>query len=200
MSSDLRDPRPPWPNPEPQQPSPTASRVAFAAVDDPARIHTRLIKTAAGDRAFNYLIGLYSRRPSTISDAALRLLRRLPFPPNVVSWSALISAHSHDPAAAFRLFVSMLRSPTPPNQRTLAALLAYSKARRPVDALKAFDKIDEKDTVCYAAAVVGLAQNRRPAKALSLFTEMRAAAFESTMYSVSGALRAAAEAAAMEQS
>ncbi|MQM12546.1 hypothetical protein Taro_045465 [Colocasia esculenta] len=237
MSSDLQDPRPPWPPPEPQQPSPTASRVAFAAVDDPARIHASLIKTAAGDRAFNHLIALYSRRPSTISDA-LRLFRRLPFPPNVVSWSALISAHSHDPAAAFRLFVSMLRSPTPPNQRTLATLLgtcasfpsvlstavaqvhslsvklslsrlpfagsalvtAYSKARRPLDALKAFDKIDEKDGVCYAAAVVGLAQNRRPTEALSLFTEMRAAAFESTMYSVSGALRAAAEAAALEQS
>ncbi|XP_010920291.1 pentatricopeptide repeat-containing protein At4g33170 [Elaeis guineensis] len=80
------------------------------------------------------------------------------------------------------------------------ALVAfYSKARRPSDALKAFDDLPHKDEVCYAAAIVGMAQNHRPTCAFSLFAAMRVAGVASTVYSVSGALRAAAHLAALEQ-
>lgn len=75
----------------------------------------------------------------------------------------------------------------------------YSKCRLPNAARKAFDEIPQKDEVCYSAVVVGLAQNSRPIDALSAFAGMKACDVGSTMYSVSGALRAAAELAALEQ-
>lgn len=62
-----------------------------------------------------------------------------------------------------------------------------------------FRGITQKDEVCFAAMVVGLAQNSRPEDALSVFDEMRASDVGSTMYSLSGALRAASELAALEQ-
>ncbi|KAJ7950925.1 Pentatricopeptide repeat-containing protein [Quillaja saponaria] len=107
----------------------------------------------------------------------------------------------------------MLRNPTLPNHRTLATLFKtcatlpclnfgvslhclavklslsdepftgsslinfYSKCRLPKEARKVFNEIPQKDEVCYAAAIVGLAQNS----------------------CVSGALRAAAELASLEQ-
>lgn len=62
-----------------------------------------------------------------------------------------------------------------------------------------FDEIRDTDEVCYAAMIVGLAQNSRCVDSLSVFADMRCSDVGSTMYSVSGALRAAAELAAMEQ-
>ncbi|XP_058089402.1 pentatricopeptide repeat-containing protein At4g33170-like [Magnolia sinica] len=75
----------------------------------------------------------------------------------------------------------------------------YLKCSLPDDARKAFDGIPHRDEVCYAAAIVGLAQNCRSADVISIFAGMRSAGVGSTMYSVSAALRAAAEAAALEQ-
>lgn len=75
----------------------------------------------------------------------------------------------------------------------------YSKCRLPGDAQKAFDEIPQKDEVCYGAIVVGLAQNSWPIDALSAFAEMVSCDGRSTIYSVSGALRAAAQLAALEQ-
>ncbi|KAJ7955478.1 Pentatricopeptide repeat-containing protein [Quillaja saponaria] len=75
----------------------------------------------------------------------------------------------------------------------------YSKCRLPNEARKVFDEIPLKDEVCYAAAIVGLAQNSRSIDALSIFANMKSCDVASTMYSVSGALRAAAELAALEQ-
>ena len=75
----------------------------------------------------------------------------------------------------------------------------YSKSRLPADARKAFDNIPDPDEVCYGAILVGLAQNSRPIDAMSAFAEMVACDVRSTMYSVSGVLRSAAELAALEQ-
>ncbi|CAL9753413.1 unnamed protein product [Musa acuminata subsp. burmannicoides] len=212
---------------------------SFPPAMDPARLHARLIKVSSTDRALhNNLITLYSLSPSTLP-SALRLFRCLPFTPTAASWTAIISAHSNDPAAALRLLVSMLRRPKIPSQATLSALLKtlssslpsflfsglqihalahkialprlpfagsalvhfYCKARRPRDALNAFEEISDQDEVCYGALVVGLAQNHCAADALSVFATMRSdSAVSSTMYSVSGALRAAAHLAALEQS
>ncbi|GAB4850845.1 hypothetical protein Ancab_030146 [Ancistrocladus abbreviatus] len=75
----------------------------------------------------------------------------------------------------------------------------YSKGKLPDAAHKVFDEICERDEVCFAAIVVGLAQSSRPIVALSLFADMRLNNVRSTVYSVSGALSAAAELAALEQ-
>lgn len=62
-----------------------------------------------------------------------------------------------------------------------------------------FDELPERDEVCYSSIVVGFAQNSRPVDALSLFAEMVSRNVSSTVYSVSGALGAGAELAALEQ-
>ncbi|PON38168.1 DYW domain containing protein [Parasponia andersonii] len=210
---------------------------------DPRVSHARAIVNGGCDRfLYNNLISLYSKShhhcssassSSSSSSYSLRVFHQIPNP-NVVSWTALIAAHS-DTFLSLRHFVSMLRHPTLPNQRTLASLFKtcaalsslsfglalhalsirlslatqpfsgsallsfYSKSRLPGDARKVFDEITEPDEVCYAAIVVGLAQNSRPINALSAFAEMISCDVRSTMYSVSGALRSAAELAALEQ-
>ncbi|KAA8528067.1 hypothetical protein F0562_035064 [Nyssa sinensis] len=203
-----------------------------ADTSDPRRIHAHAIKTANADRSLlNNLITLYSK--SNFLSDALRLFHRI-HNPNVVSWTALISAHSNTPLS-LRHFVSMLRHPILPNQRTLASLFKscaslsslsfglqlhslslklslstqpftasalvhfYSKTRHPDDARKVFDETPHRDEVCYASLIVGLAQNSRSIDAVSYFGDMRKCYVESTMYSVSGALSAAAELAALEQ-
>ncbi|XP_043708249.1 pentatricopeptide repeat-containing protein At4g33170-like [Telopea speciosissima] len=199
----------------------------------PRHIHGHAIKTAIRDptSVLNNLITLYSQ--SNLLSDAVRLFHQIPSP-NVVSWTALISAHAKTHLSLHH-FISMLRHPTLPNQRTLASLFKtcaslpqisfglqlhslslklslahlpfsgsalvhlYSRCRLPVEARKVFDEIPLRDEVCYAAIIVGLAQNSRSTDALSLFTDMRSVGIGSTMYSVSGALRAASEVAALEQ-
>lgn len=80
-----------------------------------------------------------------------------------------------------------------------ALVYFYANNSRPIDALKVFDEIRDRDEVCYGAAIVGLAQNERPMDAIWVFRVMREEGVGSTMYSVSGALRAAAHLAALEQ-
>ncbi|CAH1446163.1 unnamed protein product [Lactuca virosa] len=204
---------------------------------DPRRIHARVIKTYnAGTSEFrfqlNNLITLYIN--SHLLPNAVRLFQQIKSP-NVVSWTTFISGHSNTPAALSH-FVSMLRHPTLPNQRTLAIVLKtcaslpalsfglqlhalsiklsltiepftasalihfYSKTHLPNNAQKVFDEIPDRDAVCFSSVIVGLAQNSKPIDALSYFAEMRASGFDSTDYSVSAALRASAELAALEQS
>ncbi|XP_059632305.1 pentatricopeptide repeat-containing protein At4g33170-like [Cornus florida] len=86
---------------------------------DPRRIHAHAIKTSNTERSLlNNLITLYSK--SNLLSDALRLFHQIPFP-NVVSWTALISAHSNT-LCSLHHFISMLRHPILPNQRTLASL------------------------------------------------------------------------------
>ncbi|KAJ0572067.1 putative tetratricopeptide-like helical domain superfamily [Helianthus annuus] len=86
-------------------------------VPDPCRIH--VIKTNTENRYhLNNLINLYFK--SHLVTDVVRLFHQIPSP-NVVSWTTLISAHSGTPAALTH-FISMLRHPTLPNQRTLAIL------------------------------------------------------------------------------
>ncbi|GAB2294320.1 hypothetical protein Dimus_028530 [Dionaea muscipula] len=75
----------------------------------------------------------------------------------------------------------------------------YSKSKHSDQALKAFDEMPKRDEVCYAALVVGLAQTSHSLEALRLFARTRSDDVRSTLHSVSGALRAAAELAALEQ-
>ncbi|KAL8255459.1 hypothetical protein R6Q59_030536 [Mikania micrantha] len=200
---------------------------------DPRRIHARIIKTNTADVRFhlNNLINMYFK--SYLVSDAVRLFQQIPSP-NVVSWTTLISGHCNTPAALSH-FVTMLRHPTLPNQRTLAILLKtcaylsslysgiqlhalsiklalasepfsasalihfYSRSSLINNARKVFDEMPHKDAVCFSSVIVGLAQNCKPIDALSYFSEMRACGFGSTDYSVSAALRASAELAALEQ-
>ncbi|RZC48288.1 hypothetical protein C5167_041248 [Papaver somniferum] len=45
----------------------------------------------------------------------------------------------------------------------------YTKCSLPNEALKVFDKILERDGVCYSSMIVGLAQNSQPSKAQVVF-------------------------------
>ncbi|KAI6694091.1 hypothetical protein NL676_021801 [Syzygium grande] len=80
-----------------------------------------------------------------------------------------------------------------------ALISFYAKCRLAGSALKVFHEIPERDEVCYSAVVVGLAQSSRPIDALSAFADMQCCDIGSTVHSVSGALRAASELAALEQ-
>ncbi|XP_057958802.1 putative pentatricopeptide repeat-containing protein At5g52630 [Malania oleifera] len=199
---------------------------------DPRAIHARAITSANTHLPLlNNLITLYSK--SNLLSHALTLFHLIPSP-NVVSWTALISAHINSPLS-LRHFQSMLRHPTLPNQRTLASLLKtcaslsalsfglqlhslslklylaaqpfaasalvhfYGKCRLPDEARKVFDEIPQRDEVCYASTIVGLAQNSRSVDALSVFADMKSCNVPSTMYSLSAVLSAAAELAALEQ-
>ncbi|KAK7359517.1 hypothetical protein VNO77_01478 [Canavalia gladiata] len=86
---------------------------------DPRATHARAITSNTKDRAvWNNLITQYSK--FNLSSYALALFHRIPSP-NVVSWTALISAHSNT-LLSLHHFLSMLRHPTLPNPRTLASL------------------------------------------------------------------------------
>ncbi|KAM0062701.1 putative tetratricopeptide-like helical domain superfamily, DYW domain-containing protein [Helianthus debilis subsp. tardiflorus] len=90
---------------------------------DPRRIHAQVIKSATAgvsDYRFhlNNLLNLYFK--SHLIPDATRLFQQIPSP-NVVSWTSLISGHSTTHSALTH-FVSMLRHPVCPNQRTLAIL------------------------------------------------------------------------------
>ncbi|KAK7399888.1 hypothetical protein VNO78_11082 [Psophocarpus tetragonolobus] len=200
---------------------------------DPRARHARAITAENKDRAvWNNLISHYSK--STFPSYATSLFHRLPFSPNVVSWTALISAHSNT-LLSLRHFLAMLRHPPLPNHRTIATLFTtcsslnalsfalslhslalklalahhpfsasallsfYSKFRMPLHARKVFDEIPHPDNVCFSALVVALAQNSLSVHALSVFSDMRCRGFTSTVHSVSGGLRAAAQLAALEQ-
>ncbi|GJW02799.1 putative pentatricopeptide repeat-containing protein [Tanacetum coccineum] len=203
---------------------------------DPRCIHGQVIKTnTAGPTEYrfqlNNLMNLYFK--SHLIPEAVSLFQHIPSP-NVVSWTSLISGHSNT-LPALTHFVSMLRHPTQPNQRTLAIVLKtcaflssltlglqvhalaiklslatepftasglvhfYAKTQLPNNAKKVFDEMPQKDAVCFSSVIVGLAQNKKPVDALSYFAEMRASGFGSTDFSVSAALRASAELAALEQ-
>ncbi|PIA58262.1 hypothetical protein AQUCO_00500295v1, partial [Aquilegia coerulea] len=197
---------------------------------DPRCTHAQLIKTANKDRfLFNNLITEYSK--SNLLSDALRVFHQIQYP-NVVSWTALISGYANT-NLSFHHFVSMLRHPTVPNQRTLTSLVKtcaslsslpfglqvhslslklclsylpftgsalvsfYSKCNMPYEAVKVFDRMSERDEVCYGAIIVGLAQNSQSTQALSVFSDMLYDNVKSSPYSVSGALCAAAELAAL---
>ncbi|XP_026435953.1 putative pentatricopeptide repeat-containing protein At5g52630 [Papaver somniferum] len=202
---------------------------------DPRCIHAQAIKSKIASEhrfLFHELITHYSK--SNKLSYAQRVFNQIP-EPNVVSWTALISSYINT-SNAFHHFISMLRHPTLPNQRTLAPLFKtcaslstlqigiqlhsvslklslcnlcytgsslisfYTKCSLPNEALKVFDKILERDEVCYSSMIVGLAQNSQPSKALKLFSEMNnSSTVSSNMYGISGALRATAELAALEQ-
>ncbi|KAE9610561.1 putative tetratricopeptide-like helical domain, DYW domain-containing protein [Lupinus albus] len=221
-------------NGPPQPPPPTS---------DPRITHARAIKSPFTDISiFNNLITQYSKFNSNnnnnnnnLFSYALRVFNHNLFPsPNVVSYTSLITAHSHT-LHSLRYFISMLRHPLLPNHRTLSSLFAtaatisalpfaislhslslklslshhpfvassllnfYLKCRLPCHARKVFDEIPQRDSVCYSAMIVGLTQNSRSVDALLVFSDMRCHGLESTVHSVSGALRAAAELAALEQ-
>ncbi|KAI3883673.1 hypothetical protein MKX03_016355 [Papaver bracteatum] len=75
---------------------------------------------------------------------------------------------------------------------------SYTKCSLPNEALKVFDRILERDEVCYSSMIAGLAQNSQPSKALKLFSDMNnnSSTVSSNMYAISGAVRATAELAA----
>ncbi|KAJ0077068.1 hypothetical protein Patl1_35522 [Pistacia atlantica] len=75
----------------------------------------------------------------------------------------------------------------------------YSCFCSPNNAKQVFDEIQDREEFCYTAMIVCFAQNARCLDSLSVFVDMRRCDVQSTVHSVSGALRAVAELAAMQQ-
>ncbi|CAJ1938911.1 unnamed protein product [Sphenostylis stenocarpa] len=105
------------------------------------------------------------------------------------SLSFALSLHS------LTLKLALARHPFPAS----SLLSLYGKFRMPLNARKVFDDIPHPDNVCFSALVVALAQNSRSQDALSIVSDMTRRGFASTVHSVSGGLRAAAQLAALEQ-
>ncbi|OMO86573.1 hypothetical protein CCACVL1_09557 [Corchorus capsularis] len=199
---------------------------------DPRIIHAQAVKSPLTQRDYDVLLSLYTKR--NLLDSTLRLFNEIPSP-SFVSWTSIISAHSDSPLS-LTLFISMLRYPTLPNERTFACLFKscvslphcfsfglslhalslklslnhnpfsgsalmnfYLKQCIPGSATKVFDEMPEPDEVCYAAMIVGLAQNSLPFESLSLFAKMRSRDISSTVNSLSGVLKAAAKLAVSQQ-
>jgi pentatricopeptide repeat protein len=123
--------------------------------------------------------------PALLADGPLSsLLRSMPPP---------LAAQLH--ALAFKLALSSC----PYSASCLITL--YFRSRSPTAARRLFDEIPvrDRDPVCYSSTIVGLAQNGKFEESLSVFAGMRSDAVDSTMYALSGALRAAAGLAALEQ-
>ncbi|KAL6907670.1 hypothetical protein ACP4OV_002709 [Aristida adscensionis] len=146
------------------------------------------------------LASLSSSSPSS----ALPLLRRvLAMSPALLADGPLSSLLRSMPASlaplVHALAFKLALSSSPYSASCLITL--YSRSRSPAAARHLFDEIPvaSRDTVCYSSTIVGLAQNDRFEEALSLFVSMRSNAVDSTMYALSGALRAAAGLAALEQ-
>uniref|UniRef100_A0A0E0MLT2 DYW domain-containing protein n=1 Tax=Oryza punctata TaxID=4537 RepID=A0A0E0MLT2_ORYPU len=141
---------------------------------------------------------------SSSPSSALPLLRRLlGASPSLLADGPLSSLlRSMPPSAApcvHALSVKVALSSSPFSASCLVTL--YSRSRSPDAALHLFDEIPvtQRDHVCYSSTIVGLAQNGRFEESLSVFVKMRSNEVCSTMYALSGALRAAAGLAALEQ-
>ncbi|WOH13673.1 hypothetical protein DCAR_0833184 [Daucus carota subsp. sativus] len=92
---------------------------------DPRQIHAQCIikNTAHTSSQLTHLLTLYSKsRTQHHSRIILKLFSQVPSH-DVVSWTSLISYFSNS-TLSFHHFVSMLRHPTLPNQRTFASLFA----------------------------------------------------------------------------
>ncbi|GKA46341.1 putative pentatricopeptide repeat-containing protein, partial [Tanacetum coccineum] len=154
---------------------------------DPRCIHGQVIKTnTAGPTEYrfqlNNLMNLYFK--SHLIPEAVSLFQHIPSP-NVVSWTSLISGHSNT-VPALTHFVSMLRHPTQPNQRTLAIVLktlplplgiCYAKITQlPNNVKKVFDEMPQKDAVCFSSVIVALVpKTKKPVECfVSTLSEMRA--------------------------
>ncbi|KAH7691005.1 Tetratricopeptide-like helical domain-containing protein [Dioscorea alata] len=151
----------------------------------------------------NRLITYHSNAPTTALLLLRSLLRHTAFPSPAALSSLFKSLSSSSspllPALhlhALALKLSLSSSPFP----ATALIHLYSKIHLPNDALKVFDEMPFKDQVSYAAIIVGLAQNNRSYNALSIFKSMHRAGVPSTMYCLSGALRATGSSAALELS
>ncbi|KAL2343553.1 hypothetical protein Fmac_004838 [Flemingia macrophylla] len=132
---------------------------------DPRARHAQAIVSGSKERAeWNNLITHYSK--SSFSRHAVALFHHLPSPPNVVSWTALISAHSHT-LLPLRHFLAMLRHPTLPNPRTLASLFATCAAL-------SFSALPFALSLHSLALKLSLSHHPFPASALlSLYSKLR---------------------------
>ncbi|CAA2957002.1 pentatricopeptide repeat-containing At5g52630 [Olea europaea subsp. europaea] len=100
----------------------------------------------------------------------------------------------------FQLHAIVVKFSLQENPFTSSGLVSlYCKTGDMNSAEKAFDEMCERDGVCFAAMINGLAQNKRPIDALRYFTEMRREDILSNPYSVSGALCAGSGMTMFEQ-
>ena len=203
-----------------------AASAVVEAGGDPAVLHAVLVKTASSSRAAYSL--LLSRYPPSLSLPLLSRLPSRPTTGSITTSLASATSSSPSSALSLlrgvlgvspafladALLSSLPRSMPPslaPHLHALAFKLSlssspysasclitlYARSQSPTAARHLFDEIPvpSQDPVCYSSTIVGLAQNGKYEESLSVFAGMRS----NTMYALSGALRAAAGLAALEQ-
>ncbi|CAL4920685.1 unnamed protein product [Urochloa decumbens] len=164
---------------------PLLSRLPFRPTAASLTSALSSLSSSSPSSALPLLRRVLGASPALLADGPLSSLLRL-MPPS-------LAPHVH--ALAFKLALSS----SPYTASCLVTL--YSRSGSPTSARRLFDEIPvpDRDPVCYSSTIVGLAQNGKYEEALSVFAGMRSVAVDSTMYALSGALRAAAGLAAMER-
>ncbi|XP_062209832.1 pentatricopeptide repeat-containing protein At2g03880, mitochondrial-like [Phragmites australis] len=164
---------------------PLLSRLPFHPTAASLTSSLSSVSASSPSSALPLLRRVLGMSPALLVDGPLSSLLR--------SMSPSLAPHVH--ALAFKLALSS----SPFSASCLITL--YSRSRSPEAARHLFDEIPvaNRDPVCYSSTIVGLAQNERYEESLSVFVGMRSNAVDSTMYALSGALRAAAGLAALEQ-
>ncbi|KAF8688069.1 hypothetical protein HU200_042436 [Digitaria exilis] len=164
---------------------PLLSRLPFRPTAASLTSSLSSVSSSSPSSALSLLRSVLGVSPAFLDDGPLSSLLRS-MPPS-------LAAPLH--ALAFKLALSS----SPYSASCLITL--YSRSRSATAARNLFDEIPvpNRDPVCYSSAIVGLAQNGKYEESLSVFAGMRSNGVDSTMYALSGALRAAAGLAALEQ-
>ncbi|KAF8780067.1 hypothetical protein HU200_001718 [Digitaria exilis] len=164
---------------------PLLSRLPFRPTAASLTSSLSSVSSSSPSSALSLLRSVLGVSPAFLDDGPLSSLLRS-MPPSLAP-----SLH----ALAFKLALS-----TSPYSASCLITL-YSRSRSATAARNLFDEIPvpNRDPVCYSSAIVGLAQNGKYEESLSVFAGMRSNGVDSTMYALSGALRAAAGFAALEQ-
>ncbi|XP_020575071.1 pentatricopeptide repeat-containing protein At3g24000, mitochondrial-like [Phalaenopsis equestris] len=147
-------------------------------------------------------ISSLSGDPLSAASLFLSMLRRpsLPTQSTISSLLKILSSSSLHLPLGLQLHSLSLKLSLSSLPFSASSLISfYSKHRLPTHALKAFDEIVHPDHVCFSAIIAALAHNHRSAQSLSFFHQMHCRGLPSTIYSISSAVRAAADSASLDQ-
>lgn len=119
---------------------------------------------------------------------------------NVVSWNLMISVYvkKGNPDECICLFDQMQLSGLKPDQITVSNVLsAYFHIGHIDDAKRIFDKLTDKDEICWTTMIAGYAQNGREEDALMLFGDMLHEDVRPDCYTISSVVSSCAKLASL---
>jgi len=163
------------------------------------QIHGKIVVTDLEGNNFvrNAVIDMYARCGDI--DRARWLFDRM-INKNVVSWNLMISRYVKlgKPDECIHLFDEMQLSALKPDVVTVSNVLnAYFQCGRVDDARNIFNKLLEKDEVCWTTMIVGYAQNGREEDALMVFGDMLRRNVKLDCYTISSVICSCAKLASL---